>query len=248
MPSGVPSPSPSRISASRPRLRGPLPRVAHQGAAAGVLLPAATLAAAARPAVLDHLDVPDLGADPEAAAVELPVDDDPAADAGADRHAHDEPLVATGAEPRLAPGGGVGVVLDDDGQADPLLDLLAQRPVPPAEQVRREVDLRTGPRRRSRRCRCRPPRPRARRAASRSPTAMRRRWSASASCGRGVHPVLREDRALLVDHAAGDLGAADVDADRQAHGRRRGAACCRARAWPRRARRPRRPGARRPPG
>ena len=43
---------------------------------------------------------------------------------------------------------------------------------------------------------------------------------ASASRAGVSHAVLREDGALLVDDAAGDLGASDVDADRQAHRRR----------------------------
>ena len=57
--------------------------VAHQRRAAGVLLEATVLAAAAELPVTDDPEVPDLAAHPERAAVELAVEDEAAADAGA---------------------------------------------------------------------------------------------------------------------------------------------------------------------
>src|SRR4029079_3422641 len=90
------------------------------------------------------LDVADLGTHAVATAVELAVDDDAATDTGADGDADDEPLLAAGAEARLTPGGGVRVVLHDAGQPQPPLDLLPERAVAPAQQVRCEVDAGPG--------------------------------------------------------------------------------------------------------
>ena len=74
------------------------PRLAHQRGAAGVLLEAAAVAAAAEDAVGHDAHVADLGADAERAAVELAVEHEPAADAGADRDQQQVVDVVTGAE------------------------------------------------------------------------------------------------------------------------------------------------------
>ena len=63
---------------------GEVARLRHQGAAAGVLLPAAAVAAAAQPAVGYHPVVPGLAGHAPAAPVEPAVEHDAAADAGAD--------------------------------------------------------------------------------------------------------------------------------------------------------------------
>ena len=85
----------------------------------------------ARHAVEDDHDVPELGP----AAEELPVDDGTAAAAGAEGEHDHRPRGASRAEVELGVGGGVRVVLDADGQAEPLghvgpeVDLGAERDV-----------------------------------------------------------------------------------------------------------------------
>ena len=79
-------------------------------------------AAARRPVDFDH-HVPELGACSVPAAVRAPVEDEPTADARAERE-HDEiARAAPGAELPLGDGGDVAVVVDDDGDADPLLEV-----------------------------------------------------------------------------------------------------------------------------
>src|SRR5690606_33742724 len=97
------------------RRHGPLVRVADEGLARGVLLPAALAAAAAEQAVRHHAAVAELGGDAVAPAVELAADDGSAAETGADGDADDVLVAGADAEPVLAPGGGVRVVLDDHG-------------------------------------------------------------------------------------------------------------------------------------
>ena len=117
------------------------------------------------------------------------------------------------AELVLAPGGRVGVVLHDDGEAHAGLDLLLQRLLAPVD-VRREVD----------------------RGALTVDVSGRTDAHAddlvTGACalhrgGDGVHDALgrargrhlvgREDVAFLVDHTGRDLGAADIDADGESH-------------------------------
>jgi hypothetical protein len=88
--------------------------------------------------------VPQLPADPERTAQQRAVDDDAAAEPGAHGEQHHVIDVPGGAEPELAPGRGVGVVLHQHRQAGPLLDVRPQRLVPPG-QVRREEHHRPGP-------------------------------------------------------------------------------------------------------
>src|SRR5690606_8272999 len=95
----------------RGRHPGQVARLVDEGVAAGVLLPAAAVAAAAAAAVWDDPEVAHVRADAEPAPVELAVDDDAAADPGAEGHQYEEVLAAPGADPGLAPRGGVAVVL-----------------------------------------------------------------------------------------------------------------------------------------
>lgn len=157
--------------------------------------------------------MPELGGDAEASAPQLVADDDAAAQAGAERDADDVVVALAGAEAVLAPGRAVRVVLDDDGQADALLDLVLQRFVPPVDVGREEygralvvhvsggadadgldgvvaADLGDG-----------------------GADGLRH----SVRGRRGGHLVRLKDRALFVDHAGRDLRAADVDADGESH-------------------------------
>src|SRR5690606_4376206 len=84
----------------RGRHPGQVARLVDEGVAAGVLLPAAAVAAAAAAAVRDDPEVAHLRADAEPAPVELAVDDDAAADPGAEGHQDEEVLAAPGAEDR----------------------------------------------------------------------------------------------------------------------------------------------------
>ena len=127
----------------------------------GVLLPAAAVAARAAVPVGHDLHVPELAGHAVGAAEDPAVDDDRAADAGAERDAQDEPVPGAGAEPALAERGGVGVVVDHDRDGDPARQrgpAAARRARPGAARTSRS----TGWRRRSRRRRCRPRRRRSR--------------------------------------------------------------------------------------
>src|SRR3954447_5478591 len=110
---------------------GQRPGLADQGVAAGVLLPAAPVAALATVPAGDDLHVAELPRDAEPAALDLPVDEEATADAGAQRHHHDVGLAARGAVLPLGPGGRVGVVVDVDRHRHALLQRLLQRLVTP---------------------------------------------------------------------------------------------------------------------
>ena len=116
------------------------PRLAHQRRAAGVLLEAAVLAAAAEDAVGHHAHVADLGADAVRAAVDLAVEHQPAADTGADGDQQQVVGVVAGAVTELAPRRGVGVVLDHDRQLDALLELALEVLVAPGDVGREQHD------------------------------------------------------------------------------------------------------------
>src|SRR5690606_32656249 len=92
--------------------------LADQGVAGAVLLPAAAVAARAAVAAGHDLHVPELAGDAVLAAFDLAVLQDRAADAGAQRDHHEVVLAASGAEAPLGPGGGVGVVVDQDGDGE----------------------------------------------------------------------------------------------------------------------------------
>ena len=87
--------------------------------------------------------VADLAAHAEASAVQAAVEHHAAADAGADRDEQQVVDVLAGAVPELAPRGGVGVVLDDDGEVDARLELGPEVEVAPG-QVGREHHHRPG--------------------------------------------------------------------------------------------------------
>ena len=193
------------------------PGLAHERVAAGVLLPAAAVAALAPVPARDDLHVAELARDAEAAALHLSADEDAAADAGAEGHHHHVGLAARGAELPLRPDRGVGVVVDEDRCGQPLLQRRLQRLVPPGqvrgeddggavrgdepggadadrghvgaadpEQLLDHVDDRVLDHRRA------------------------------GGPVRGVAPGPVADPPARLDQAAGDLGAADVDADREA--------------------------------
>ena len=82
--------------------------------------------------------VPDLAGHVRRAVKELAVENQPAADAGADRHADDVRAAARRALPPFADGRAVRVVVERRRQIQPLADPVAQRKVLPAE-VRRDT-------------------------------------------------------------------------------------------------------------
>ena len=88
-------------------------------------------------AVRDHRQVAELGGHAEGAAVELAVDHDGTAEAGA--HGQRDHVGATlaGAVHEFAPSGAVGVVFDDDrhGMVDQRADMLGQIVVDPCRNV-----------------------------------------------------------------------------------------------------------------
>ena len=117
----------------RPELRQ-LPAVDPQGRAGAVSLQAASQSAAAGAPAGDDVDVPDLPAESGRPAQEVPVDDDRPAHAGTDGHDEGVALAPGRPEAGLGPPEGVGVVLDDDGQAHALGDDVAD-PHPGPVQV-----------------------------------------------------------------------------------------------------------------
>src|SRR5262249_45761971 len=123
------------------RTPGELAGLSHQGTAARVLLPAATVATPAQPAVGYHPVVPRLPGHAPLAPVEPAVQDDAGPDAGADRDEDAMRMPPRRAEPRLGPGAGVRVVVHHDRQPDDFLDPQAQWLLAP-RQVRREPHAR----------------------------------------------------------------------------------------------------------
>jgi hypothetical protein len=193
---------------------GELTRLGDQGVAAGVLLPAAPVAAAAQPAVGHHPDVPWFAGDAPAAAVQLAADNDGGSDPGPDRHQHHVAVAAGGAEARFGPGRGVRVVLHHDRAAQTLLHPLLERLVAPG-QVRREqhggaraVDEAGGAQ-----------------ADGGDLVAVQqfghhigdRLLGQQRAGGRGGPLEPGDDLAVLVHHPGCDLGTTDIDADGQAH-------------------------------
>ena len=113
------------------RAFGRRPALAAERGAGGERLDAAVVRAVAlagRAVGLDH-DVAELGAGAGRAAVDLAVEDQAAADPGADGQHHHVRLAAGGAEEVLGEGGDVAVVVDEDRQPDPLFDEVADRQV-----------------------------------------------------------------------------------------------------------------------
>jgi hypothetical protein len=158
----------------------------------------------------DH--VADLGAEPGAAAIDLAAEHQPAADPGAHGEQHHVLAARAGAEAGLCPGGRVGVVVDHGRQPGGLVQQAAQRELAvgvvrrPAHPPARPVDQPCGAD--------------ADRLHTRVPAAQlldrrqhRREGGGVVVHGRRRHHVL-DDVAVRGDHAGGDLGPADVDADR----------------------------------
>ena len=174
-----------------------------------------------RDAARHDLHVAELAGDAVPPALDVAVDDERAADARAEGDDDDVRLTAGGAEARLGPGRRVGVVVDGDRQrrcAATARRAAARCARTGAARRRRSP----GPRRRSPRRRC--PRRRCRRGrpgASSSSTALDDGVLDDAGRGRAVRGVTTDavgDGARLVDDAAGDLRAADVDADGESPG------------------------------
>src|SRR5690606_17876595 len=112
---------------------GQLACLADQGVAGAVLLPAAAVAAGAAVAARDDLHVAELAGHAVLAALDLSVLEDRAADAGAQGDHHEVVLAASCAEAPLGPGGGVGVVVDEDRDGETARETVAQRLVAPGQ-------------------------------------------------------------------------------------------------------------------
>ena len=186
--------------------------VCAERGAAGVLLPAAAVAAGAEPAVGHDPHVPPLPRHAVRAALQPAVEHDAAADAGAQRDHQRQVGAAGGAVAVLGPGGGVGVVAHPQRPLQPRREVLAQRRVPPG-QVRAEQHGVAG---------AVEPAGRADPDADQFAVVPGREFLddggdrvlgvADRGAGRGP-PRGRQDRAVGRDDAAGDLRAADVDAE-----------------------------------
>ncbi len=87
----------------------------------------------------DDLHVSELAGDAVLAPLDLALLQDRAADAGAERDHDEVVLAAAGAEAPLGPGGGIGVVVHEDGDGQAAGEAVAQRLVAPG-QVRGEQD------------------------------------------------------------------------------------------------------------
>ncbi len=112
---------------------GQFPGLADQGVAGAVLLPAAAVAAGAAVARGDHLHVAELTGHPVLAALDPAVLQDRAADARTEGD-HDEVVLAPArSEAPLRPGGGVGVVVDHDGDDEAGGEGVAQGLVAPGQ-------------------------------------------------------------------------------------------------------------------
>src|SRR5213592_4246912 len=85
-----------------------------------VRLDAAVVAAFAAASVGIDRDVPEFPRDVGDAVVDLPVDDDPAANPRAERETDDVVRAARGTAPPLAENRAVGIVVERGGKAEPL--------------------------------------------------------------------------------------------------------------------------------
>ena len=112
--------------------------------ARGVGLEAAVVAALAAAALGVDGGVPDLAGHVRGAVIEPAVEDDPAADAGADGEPDRVPAPLRGADPPLAQHGAVGVVVERRREPQAVVDDLAQRQVDPAEVRREQHDAALG--------------------------------------------------------------------------------------------------------
>ena len=84
--------------------------------------------------------MPELAGHAIAAAHDAAVENDASADARAERQQHQVVHVTARSEPLLTERRRVGVVLQDDGRAEPLVDFIAQRKAFERWQVRRVLD------------------------------------------------------------------------------------------------------------
>src|SRR5262245_15163586 len=84
--------------------------------------------------------MPDLGCPASTAAIDLAVDNQPAADAGADGDVNDGRQPLAGAEERLGQAGDVRVVTQDRGQSRDVADPVGEREIVPALDLMRLDD------------------------------------------------------------------------------------------------------------
>src|ERR1043166_7476793 len=89
---------------------------------------------------MPHGQMPNLRRSPPAAAVNFAVDDEAAADAGADGDVEDRRQSLAGAEECLGEAGDVGVVAEHGGAADESRDPVAEREAVPAGDLVRLDD------------------------------------------------------------------------------------------------------------
>ena len=202
-----------------------LDRAQRDVGARGVRLETAVVAAFAAAAVGVDRGVADLAGHVGGAVVELAVEDEPAADPGADGDADRVPRAPRRAHPPLAEDRAVGVVVELGGKPEPVANDLPQRQVDPAEVGREQHDAALGVERARRAdadaedlragqlpaglARC----TRSASATSRSTTSLGARL--------GVGRLGREavQRAAVLGHAADDeVGSADVNAEDESHG------------------------------
>ena len=101
--------------------------------------------------------MPNLRRAAAAAAIDLAVDDQSAADAGADGDVEDRRQPLARAEQRFRQAGDVGVVAEDGRQPDKVADPVGEREAVPAVDLMRLDDGSHLRRRRGRRSRCRRP-------------------------------------------------------------------------------------------
>ncbi len=124
--------------------QGRRPALVGERAPARDRLPAPIVAAPAGEAVPFHDHVPDLAGEPVGAAIDPSVDDDAAADPGADPDVQHVAMPSGRAKPVFAVGGGGAVVVDHHGQVEGGLDHLRQGHVAPGEVRRVPEDAGVG--------------------------------------------------------------------------------------------------------
>ena len=194
-----------------------LPGVDAQGRAGAVALQAPAQAAPAGAPAGNDVEVPDLPAESGRPAQEVAVDDDGPAHAGADGHDEGVALAAGRPETGLGPPEGIGVVLDDDGQAHALGDDVADPHPGPVQvgAVRHRVAVGGHEARR--------PDAHGGHVGEVLPQpAHHRRDRVNdrlAVGGGGVAPNRLKNLPLVVDDAGRDLRSADIHSDAQCHAR-----------------------------
>lgn len=189
------------------------PALAGQGISRGILLPATTVSTGAAVAAWNHHLVPEFPGHAKTPALQYPVQDQGSADAGAQVHAHHVVLTRGGAKPVFGPACGIGVIAQQHVPAQGSLKVRAQRFIAPGKvrgkghgaagwihpPRRTDADHRLG----------------AARAKFCDKFAHRREYRRRVCPNRGA-PAPDQDVPAGVNQSRGDLGAANVYADRVA--------------------------------